>query len=171
LAIEWYLSDAAPVHSLDIVRRAEEVAETVRCDGFEFGPATQAAAERVAEEKAGEFERQLPVLGGGNPTNVFLDASRMLGDDGYEMPDVVIFGSVLSDRTRLSTTLGLITALSWLSVAGGSLSGTGLTRHWSSQECGSLIRHFAAPADATFDVAVQHISRLLLGKGTTMRYA
>jgi hypothetical protein len=166
VSIEWYISDATPVRTVDIVQNAEVISRTLGCGKFDF-TATRQRAENVAPTGInGEFTWEVSIYTPTAPTMVILNAGRMIDDAGGEPCSELIFGSVLAGRTRISAVLGIITALSWFEIAGGTLSGTGLVRHRERSEFDSIVHFLLPPSGVDLDVSVQHISRLLLGSST-----
>lgn len=145
MAIEWYVSDAAPVHSSVIVRRAEKVAAFLGCEEFDFGKSAEEAEGRAGLEVNSELGWELAVDGRGDLARVEIFAQLMESGGALDAPGVSNFASVPAFGTQISTVLGFITALAWSSVACGTLSGTGLKKQRASEETDSFIASFAAP--------------------------
>ena len=130
----------------------------------------QATGRCAIDEIYGEFDWELPANTRTGPTVVMITAARTIDETGNEAPSELIFGSILARRSRISTVLGIIVAISWLDVAGGMLSGTGLVKHHERSEIGSIIGSLSPPLGIDFEGAVQYISQRLLGSGTQLPY-
>jgi len=141
------------------------------CDEFEFGVRSADSEFPYGNVGGSEFHLEVSATYGDALALVVLTANYMVDDDLDQVSESDIFGSVLAGRTRVSTVLGISLALGWAQSSGGTLSGTGLSRYYSSSEVDAIIKSMAAPIDEGAPGAIRHISSIILGSGANMRYS
>jgi hypothetical protein len=170
MAIEWYISDAQPVSQLEIIRMAGRVAARLLPGGIDLSVSIRAAERGVPSEVSSIFHSQLYGEGPGFTTLVEIDSQLSADDEGREADESAIFGAVSARRTLCSTVLGVSTAIAWLSVAGGELSGTGLKRYFKPVDVDELINSLRKSNNTSYEAAVMSTSHLLLGENAVLPF-